>query len=60
MRSNIIKRIYKNGRRYIITELPVNKQNMFAIEDITEKHVRIVGFEYNVRNALRVIKEDKI
>lgn len=59
MRVNEIKRIYKCGRRYIITEFLINKQNNFVVEDITEDMVSIVGFAFNVRNALRMIKNKR-
>lgn len=60
MRINEIKRIYKYGRRYVITEFLINKQNNFALEDVTEDEVRMIGMSFNVREVLRMIERDNV
>lgn len=57
IRMNEVKRLYRHGCRFAITEFLINKQNNFLVEHVSEDDVVTVGVYFNMRGAYRGIEK---
>lgn len=59
-RLNEMKKVFKSGRRFVITEGVINKQNNFIVEDVTDENNCIIflGVSFNMRDAMRMINRE--
>lgn len=55
IRMNEVKRLYRCGCRFVITEFLINKQNNFLVEHVSEHDEVTVGVYFNMRGAYRGI-----